>query len=318
MSPARRVARATAVLPGILLVVFWSAAVVAARQKPIAEPRVERLTPRGQTTGRGPAVLTQDDLDRDARQTREQFRQLLNRHPPTLGRVLKLDPSLISNEAYLSAYPAVAAFLAQHPEVAHNPAYFLEFVRVGEWGDPPDRQSQVLSLWRNMMEGMLIFSIIVLLTTALSWLIKTLIDYRRWHRVSKVHTEVHTKLLDRMTSNEDLFAYIQTPAGKRFLESAPIPLDAGPRTISAPFGRILWSIQVGTVLAVGGTGLQFVSARVIEELTQPLFVIGVLGLSLGAGFVLSAIIAYMLSRHLGLLEPPALGQAGDRGGSSTA
>ncbi|MBI1873773.1 MAG: hypothetical protein HYS05_07780 [Acidobacteria bacterium] len=281
-----------------------SAVVAAPRQKPVAEPKVERQVPTSRgPTGRGPAVLTQEDIDRDARQTREQFRQLLSRYPPTLGRVLKMDPSLISNDAYLSAYPGVAAFLAQHPEVAHNPSYFLEFVRVSDW-DPPDRQSQVFSMWRNMMEAIGIFSIIVFITTAFAWLIKTLIDYRRWHRVSKVHTEVHTKLLDRLTSNEDLLAYIQTPAGRRFLEAAPIPLEAGPRAIAAPLGRILWSIQVGTVLGVGGIGLQFVSGRVLEEIAQPIYVIGVLALSLGAGFLLSAIAAFLLSRRLGLLEPP--------------
>lgn len=308
--------RGAVLLVALFLVISSSPAVAAARQRPAAEPRLERQAPPPRSqAGSGPAILEVDPDD--ARQTRDQFRQLLSRYPPTLGRVLKLDPSLLTSESYLAAYPAVAAFLARHPEVAHNPAFFLEFVRVGDW-DPPDRQSQAINLWRNMMEGMMIFSIIVLLTTTMAWLIKTLIDYRRWHRVSKVHTEVHTKLLDRLTSNEDLFAYIQTPAGRRFLESAPIPLDAGPRTISAPLGRILWSIQVGTVLAVGGIGLQFVSRRVIEELAQPIYVIGVLALSLGAGFMLSAIIAYMLSRHLGLLEPPALGQAGDRGGSSSA
>ena len=31
-----------------------------------------------------------------------------------------------------------------------------------------------------------------------------LVDHRRWLRQSKVQTEVHTKLLDRFTSNDDL------------------------------------------------------------------------------------------------------------------
>ena len=47
--------------------------------------------------------------------------------------------------------------------------------------------------------------------------------HRRWSRLSKIQTDVHNKLLDRFTSNEDLLAYIQTPVGRKFLESAPIP-----------------------------------------------------------------------------------------------
>ena len=45
------------------------------------------------------------------------------------------------------------------------------------------------------------------------WLIKTLIEHRRWSRLSKIQTDVHNKLLDRFSANEDLLAYIQTPAG---------------------------------------------------------------------------------------------------------
>ena len=48
------------------------------------------------------------------------------------------------------------------------------------------------------------------------WLIKTLVDYRRWLRLTKIQTEAHTKLLDRLTSNDDLRAYIQSPSGRRF------------------------------------------------------------------------------------------------------
>ena len=41
---------------------------------------------------------------------------------------------------------------------------------------------------------------------------------RRWQRLTKTQTDAHSKLLDRLTSHEDLLAYIQSPAGKRFLE----------------------------------------------------------------------------------------------------
>ena len=46
---------------------------------------------------------------------------MLGKYPPSLGRVLKLDPTLMTNQDYLAPYPELAAFLAQHPEVAHNP-----------------------------------------------------------------------------------------------------------------------------------------------------------------------------------------------------
>jgi hypothetical protein len=241
--------------------------------------------------------------DEDARQTRERFKEVLNRYPPTLGRVLKLDPSLLGNQAYLAPYPGLQAFMKQHPEIAYNAGFFLEHVRINtEYYSPPDERTQALRMWNDVLGGLMFFLVFLVVTGTLVWLVRTLINYRRWHRLSKVQTEAHTKLLDRFASNEDLIAYVQTPAGRRFLESAPITIDTEPRAMSAPFTRILWSVQAGVVLTAAGLGLQFVSRRVMEEVAQMLFVIGVLVLSLGLGFIVSAAVAYVLSSRLGLFE----------------
>ncbi len=93
-------------------------------------------------------------------------------------------------------------------------------------------------------------------------------DYRRWIRQNKVQTEVHTKLLERLTGNDELLAYIQSPAGAKFLESSPITLDAGPRNVGAPLGRILWTIQAGVVLLAGGVGLLMVGAKMTDDAAQ--------------------------------------------------
>ena len=73
-----------------------------------------------------------------------------------------------------------------------------------------------------------------------------IVTSRRWNKLSKVQYEVHSKLLDRFTSNEDLLAYMQTPAGRRFLESAPIRCPTSRDRCGAPFSRILWSVQAGS------------------------------------------------------------------------
>ena len=44
---------------------------------------------------------------RDAEQTREDLERVLGSYPPAVGRVLKLDPSLMNNPAYLGPYPAL-------------------------------------------------------------------------------------------------------------------------------------------------------------------------------------------------------------------
>jgi uncharacterized membrane protein len=55
---------------------------------------------------------------------------------------------------------------------------------------------------------------------------------------------------------------------------------------------------------MGGAGLQYVSnaTTVIEEVRQPLLVIAALALALGAGFVVSAVVAYIITRQLGLFD----------------
>ena len=156
---------------------------------------------------------------------------------------------------------------------------------------------------------MVVLTGLMALLGVIAWLIKSAIDHRRWLRQSKVQTEAHSKLFDRLTSNEDLLAYIQTPVGRRFLESAPLQMDGG-AALGAPVARILWSVQAGAVASMVGLGFLFVSSRFAEdtlgfaEASPALFLVGCVISAAGIGFVLSAAAAYLLSRRLGLLPTP--------------
>jgi hypothetical protein len=243
--------------------------------------------------------------DQDASETREELSRILQRYPSGVGRVLKLDPSLMSSQDYLGSYPALAAFLARHPEIARNPGYY--FAHVPEPGGgwlPPTEQSLQIGMWNDFFEGIGAFAIFITVTGTLAWLIKTLIDWRRWNRVFRVQSEVHSKLLDRFTASEDVIKYIQTPAGQRFLESGPVLVETGQRSFSAPISRMLWSVQAGVVLVMLGFGFQYISRRVAVDASQPMFALGVLALALGLGFVASAVVAFLLTKRMGLLEPP--------------
>ncbi len=241
------------------------------------------------------------DTDRrSAEETRNRLREAIGQYSPSLFEVFRHDPSLLLNEQYLASYPGLAAFLKQHPEVGHNPSYF-----VGEpqWERNRDPRMATIDAWRNTIEHFTIIGAFTMAALALLWLVRTLIDYRRWLRLTRIQTDAHTKLLDRLTSNEDLMAYLQSPSGRRFLESAPISLDGGSRPVNAPVNRILLSLQAGVVLAAGGFGFIYASGRVMEDVAPGLFTIGVLAIAFGAGFFASAILAYGLSERLGLLSP---------------
>lgn len=238
-----------------------------------------------------------------ARNVRREFVNVLGKYPPAVGGVLKLDPSLLANDAYIAPYPEIGAFLAKHPEVKRSPSFYFENVSSGSsyYYDPRERA------WNNFMEMFAVGSIMIAIAGALVWLVRTAVDYRRWGRLAKVQAEAHTKLLDRFTGNEELLAYVKSPAGARFLQSSPISLDGNPRTMGSPVSRILWSVQAGVVLAAAGIGMNYVSHRIDPEHSDPVYMFSVIILSVGLGFLASAGLSYLLSQRLGLLNPPSHG-----------
>ena len=240
------------------------------------------------------AVITSD-----ARQVRQQLYGMLQQYPPSVRQVLQLDPSLMTNANYMGLYPGLAAFIGQHPEIAHNPTFFI--------GSPEyDYQGQD-SFGRNLaniFEPLAVASVFIVLICVLGWIIRGIMNHRRWLRMSKLQTETQNKLFDRFGSNEEMLSFIQTSAGKRFLESASMPMEIGPRAVSAPVGRMLWSIQIGIVMLVSGGGLEVVSYRMTDaDAVTGFQVAAVVVISLGVGFILSALGSYVLSRRLGLFDP---------------
>jgi len=243
--------------------------------------------------------------DYDSRETREKLRELLHTYPPAVGMVLRLDPSLFNNTAYLASYPALASFVAAHPEIAHAPNFYLQTVSVAYPSDT--RQDVQHERTIRILAGLAGLFVFLTVTITLAWLVKTLIQQRRWNRQSHVQTEVHSKLMEKLTTGEEMIAYAQSPAGKRFLEGGPIALDAAAQPVSLPVSRFLWSMQAGLVLSAAGFGMEIVSGQMPIDVTPVASGLGILVLSIGIGFVVSAIVSFVLSRKLGLVpaNPPA-------------
>ena len=254
----------------------------------------ERPAPTSPTT-----VTVFQDTD-GARNTRDQLMRLLRQHPPAVGEVLQRDPSLLTKADYLAPYPVLWAFLQQHPEISRNPSFFLGEFRYYE----PRPQDQSIEMFQMILAGTGVAMGVSALLGVFVWVVRSIIDHRRWLRLSRVQADVHTKLLDRLTTNEDLLTYIQSPAGRRFLESAPITLEQEPRATTAPVSRIIWSLQAGLVLAALGAGFWCVQQNVSSEAAEGFFVIGVIAFSLGVGFTASAVLAYFISARLGLVVRP--------------
>ena len=253
-----------------------------------------------QTPASAPAVE-----ERDARDTKERLRAIFDQYPPSVAQVLRIDPSLIARPDYLAAYPTLAAFLAQHPEVAHNPVFFLGGAN-GAWQSESNR-SGVANAVENIFVGLEVAIGVMFGIGTLAWLLRSAIDYRRWLRAMKIQTDAHTKIVDRLASNEDLLAYMQSPLGQRFLTASPMapPIGQLGQPMGAPLNRILWSVQAGVVLTMAGAGLWLAKSGIVDEAGQAMQVLAILAMALGIGFVLSALASYGLSRQLGLVNSPA-------------
>jgi len=237
--------------------------------------------------------------ERTARETRDRLHEVLDQYSPAVAQVLRLDPSLMTNPDYLAPYPKLVAFLAEHPEVAHGPVFFLGEARLN--GADGNRK-QALDALESILAGMGLFLAFLTMVSVVIWLVRAGIEYRRWLRATRIQTDAHMKLVDRLASNDDLLNYMQSAAGQRFLSSTPVAIDASPQAVSAPLNRILWSVQAGVVLTASGIGLWFARFNVIDEAAQALYVIAILTIALGVGFVVSALLSYGLSRQLGLLD----------------
>lgn len=223
---------------------------------------------------------------------RSELHRILRHSPPGLTTVLQLDPTLLSNPEYLSTYPQLGAFLEQHPQIRHDPKFYL--------GNPqPARPRSLLADVVDSLGDLATFLIVAL---AIVWLIRTIIEQRRWSRLSRTQSEVHNKILDRFTTNEELIAYVGTPAGRKFLESAPINVESqAPKNL--PVTRILWSVQLGVVIVAGAIGLTTVSGLgFAADESQSLLAMGIIAACLGAGFIGSGFLSLYLSRRLGLWE----------------
>ena len=238
----------------------------------------------------------------DARVTRQRLHEMLRQHPPAVGEILRRDPTLARAD-YLASYPALVAFLQQHPEVVRNPSFFFGGFEYVE-SQPRDR---AFEMFRRVTDGIGFLIIFGAILGSFIWLVRSIVEQRRWLRVSRTQADVHTKLLDRLTNNEDLLAYIQTPAGRRFLEAGPLMTEAEPSrpVAAASLSRIVVALQAGIVLASLGIGFWISQSRFPDDMGEGFFVIGTLATALGVGFAVSAWFAYLISLRFGLVAPPA-------------
>lgn len=233
----------------------------------------------------------------EAERVRLELTRVLRQYSPILSQIIQRDPSLMERADYMAPYPVLVAFLEEHPEVIRNPSFY--FSRYGPRRNPEERAQDLLE---GVLAGLAVFTGIGISIALIAWLVRGVIDQRRWSRLLATQVSLHTKLTDRLSTNDEVLNYIREPAVIRFLESGPAALSGQVLSTGAPISRIVWSLQAGVVLFTLGLGLWLVQYRVMEEIAAGFGVTGTIVMMLGVGFAASAGIAYLVSVRLGLMS----------------
>lgn len=254
-------------------------------------------------------------------QNQEELLRLL-RISPVLTSVVERDPSLLGNAEYVNhSNPELGRFLETHPEIAKNPDFYLFSGLPG----PSGRRVQTLerkvwpenggappedSAYRLIEQGVMPVAALFGFLAAVVWLISVLLANRRWQRIFKLQTDVHTKLIDRFGTSQELIQYMESESGKKFLEAAPLPVNfEGDHKLPSVIGRVLMPLQIGSVMTLLGAGLMLVRHSFGRGMDSVLLLAGIVFLMPGLGFILSAGITWVLAGRLGLM-PHDAGQEG--------
>jgi hypothetical protein len=248
--------------------------------------------------------------DRDFVATQTELIKLL-RLSPTLTTVVARDPSLLANQDYVSRNnPQLAQFLAAHPEIARNPDYYL-FTRVRR-EDGGNDEALERAVWPEFSQPRYSNPLDIVGPIAAAaafacflgtviWIIRQILENRRWGRMFKLQSEVHGRLIDKFSTSQELAAYMGTEAGRRFLEAAPISAGMEPeQRMPNAVARILTPLQIGIVLVLLGIGLLLLR-HTSPDSEVPMLLFGTVVLMPGLGFIISAGVTWVLAVRLGLM-----------------
>ena len=132
-----------------------------------------------------------------------------------------------------------------------------------------------------------------------AFVVKTAIDSVRRSAAQKRQMEMFNKLLDKSQGSKDMLDYLQTEAGQKLLEAAPLV----ERERVAPHGRIFNALQAGIVaLALGIGGLILHAVVDNADAREAMLVFGTIGIALGLGLMVAGGASLWLSRSLGLMN----------------
>jgi hypothetical protein len=152
----------------------------------------------------------------------------------------------------------------------------------------------VIRVRGRKMQEVLTVAIVFGMVSWVTWVIANAI---RRGQTARTVANLHSKLLDKCTSNQELLSYLESQSGRRFLESTTT-------SEANPSGRILNAIQAGAITALAGGAMLIVRTeqRMDWDGREFLLICGAVLLAIGVGYLVSAAMSYVLCRSWGLFR----------------
>ncbi len=128
----------------------------------------------------------------------------------------------------------------------------------------------------------------------IGWIVWVLFSSIRRYKIAKFQADVQSRLLQRLDTSQSLLAYVETPAGKQFVEGMSTERVT-------PYERILSSTQAAIIITAFGVALLVLRSK-LPFSDEAFTIFGTLAIALGVGFGVAAGASYFLSRSFGLFD----------------
>lgn len=128
----------------------------------------------------------------------------------------------------------------------------------------------------------------------IGWIVWVLFSSIRRYKIAKFQADVQSRLLQRLDTSQSLLAYVETPAGKQFVEGLSTERVT-------PYERILSSTQAAIVITAFGVALLVLRSK-LPFSDEAFTIFGTLAIALGVGFGVAAAASFFLSRSFGLFD----------------
>lgn len=149
----------------------------------------------------------------------------------------------------------------------------------------------------HFMEDLMPIVVLPVMLVTMAWVIGKIISAFKHRAQLKAQTDFHNKLLEKFGTAEEFTTYLKSESGKNFFDQITVePLS--------PLTRILNSVRLGVVLTLLGLGLVIFTPQFPgPDMSNIIFLCGIISTAIGLGFLISSVISYRLVKVWGLINP---------------